>query len=171
MPKFSKAVIYKLINKVTNEVLYVGSSCNYNHRISEHESDCTNDQSKRYNLPIYKHVREIGGWEMVSHDIIESFPCETKTELMQREQEIINQFSGLKNVIRSYQSADERKAYNQQYEINRKGTRKEYNKQYEIDHADERKAYKKQYEIDNREKRNEQRRQRYLKKNQQKQEI
>ena len=52
--------IYFIKNKISNDVLYVGSCGDFKKRMIEHLSDCFNQNCPRYNFPIYLKIREIG---------------------------------------------------------------------------------------------------------------
>jgi hypothetical protein len=68
--------IYKIVCKDTAITdLYVGSTKDIKTRDSVHKSDCRSPNSGRYNLRIYKFIREHGGyenWEMV---VLETVLC------------------------------------------------------------------------------------------------
>ncbi len=68
--------IYKIVCKDTLITdLYVGSTKDTIARNSTHKSDCRSPNSGRYNLRIYKFIREHGGyenWEMV---VLEKILC------------------------------------------------------------------------------------------------
>ena len=167
MPDYSHAVIYRIINKETGENLYVGSTCSYNKRMFKHKYDCSTPSSKAYNSPIYIHIREIGGWSAVRHVMIEQYTdCQDKLQLIKREQEYIDQYTGTKNAVRSYTTIEQKK-----------DQQKEVNKKYYIEHADKIKQYynensdkikeqRRQYRIEHADKIKDQRRQAYLKKKQ-----
>jgi GIY-YIG catalytic domain len=78
---YSNAVVYRLIHNFIT--YYVGSTTNFRIRKSRHKSDCLNENSVGYKCPIYKFIRDNGGWEngweMV---MIESYPnCKSSEEL------------------------------------------------------------------------------------------
>ena len=103
MLNYSKSVIYRIINKETHETIYVGSTTNIRRRITDHKSRCHNPNATHYNYPIYQHIRELGGWNAIVHIIIEQFSnCESKIELLKREQEWIDEFKSTKNIMKSY---------------------------------------------------------------------
>jgi hypothetical protein len=103
MPNYNKSVIYRIINKQTGETLYVGSTTNIRRRLTDHKSRCHNPKATHYNYPIYQHIRELGGWESITHIIIEQFSnCENKIDLLKREQEFIDEFKSSKNIMKSY---------------------------------------------------------------------
>ena len=64
MPDYNNGFIYKLCCKDVNiKEIYVGSSTNYKQRKQSHKSDCTNENSKRYNSCAYQFIRDNGGWD------------------------------------------------------------------------------------------------------------
>jgi len=170
MPDYSKAVIYRIINRETGENLYVGSTCYYKQRMIKHKSQCNNPNSTYHNFPIYKHIRELGGWSAVRHVMIEEFiECQNKLQLVKKEQEYIDQFSGTKNAIKSYSELtgkEYQKQYQKQYRNENADKIKEQMKQYYIENADKIKEQKKQYRNENAAAIKEQKRQAYLKKKQ-----
>jgi hypothetical protein len=164
MPNYEHSVIYAIADKETNETLYIGSSTNFKHRMLSHKSNCGNQKSKDYNMSIYKHIRELNGWDNVKPIILEEYnTCENRSQLLMREQEYINGFNSIKNSVRAYKSEQQRKEDQKLYNENRKGTRQEYFKQYEEKRKGTRQEYYKQYE----EKRKEQRKLNSLKKKEQ----
>lgn len=110
MVNYSHAVIYRLINKETGENLYIGSTTNYNKRMSNHKFNCNNPNAAYYNVPIYKHIRELGGWEFVRHVMIEEFTtCQNKLQLIRREQELIDAQNATQNSVRAYRTEEQKK--------------------------------------------------------------
>jgi len=64
---------------------YIGSTTNFKGRTNTHKSDCTNEKSKKYNLYVYKFIRENGGWENWSLIPNEEYPCENVNQALIRE--------------------------------------------------------------------------------------
>ena len=153
MPDYSHAVIYRIINKETGENLYVGSTCRYNKRMNSHKYDCSTPSSKYHNFPIYQHIREIGGWDMVRHVMIEQYTdCQDKLQLVKREQDHIDQMATTQNAVRSYITIEQKKEQKKQYNIENAAKIKEQKKQYQIENAAKikerkRKAYLKKKQI------------------------
>ena len=103
MPNYARSVIYRIINKETQETLYVGSTTNYRKRMTDHKSRCHNPKATHYNYPIYQHIRELGGWDAILHITVEEFNnCESKIDLFKREQEWIDEFKSTKNILKTY---------------------------------------------------------------------
>ena len=110
MVNYSHAVIYRIINKETGENLYIGSTTDYNRRMAQHKYNCNNPNAEHYNVPIYKHIRELGGWEFVRHVMIEEFTtCQNKMQLIRREQELIDAQNATQNSVRAYRTEEQKK--------------------------------------------------------------
>jgi hypothetical protein len=98
MPKipidYSKTIMYKLVcNDLEVLYTYVGHSTNFKERKRCHKSNCNNENSEKYNLKVYKIIRENGGWENWTMIEIEKFPCNDINEATKRERywyEILN---------------------------------------------------------------------------------
>jgi hypothetical protein len=82
MPHYQNSVIYKLKrNDDYDDIdIYVGSTTNFKHRKNCHKSDCNNEKSKIYNLPVYQYIRANGGWDEWVMIPIEQYPCNSKKE-------------------------------------------------------------------------------------------
>jgi hypothetical protein len=86
MPDYSKCVIYKLCCRDLNiKDIYVGSTCNFTKRKSEHKSRCCNENAKDHNFKVYKIIRDNGGFENWDMILVEEYPCENKLQKLQRE--------------------------------------------------------------------------------------
>jgi hypothetical protein len=78
--------VYKLVCKDVNAPeVYVGSSTSLRNRRAGHKSDCNNENKKGYNLPVYKYIRENGGWQNWELLTIERIEYEFGFELKDRE--------------------------------------------------------------------------------------
>ncbi len=68
MPKkpidYSKCMFYRLVCRdPTVKEVYVGHTTSEVDRRATHKSDCTNEKSKKYNLFVYRFIRQHGSWE------------------------------------------------------------------------------------------------------------
>jgi hypothetical protein len=105
MPNYDRSVIYRFINKQTQETIYVGSTTNYRKRMIDHKSRCHNPNASHYNYPVYKHIRDLGGWDHIDHITVEEFNnCPNKIELQKREQVWIDEFKSTKNILKSHKT-------------------------------------------------------------------
>ena len=132
MPDYSKNIIYKLCCKNLDvKNIYVGSTCNFTKRKSAHKTDSNNLNCKKYNLKVYKFIRDNGGfenWEMI---MIEEYPCENKMQKIKRERHHIEL---LCSTLNSYVPGRDMKEY---YQDN-----KEKIKEYRKNNSDKMKEYR-----------------------------
>jgi hypothetical protein len=81
--------MYKIVsNDLTITDSYVGHTTNFRTRKYSHKCVCNNkkvQKAKRYNLKVYKFIRENGGWDSFSMVEIEKFPCKDTHEATARE--------------------------------------------------------------------------------------
>ena len=83
------------IRAVGNEaVIYIGYSTNFHKRKQNHKSDCLNPTSDRLHLPIYKHIRENGGFDKYEFVVLE----ESKDNIKFKEREYTDKY-GLDNLL------------------------------------------------------------------------
>ena len=78
-----KGIVYKLrcLDETITE-FYVGSSIDINHRMECHKSDCDNTNGIRYNLKVYRFIRDNGGYDAWTYDILEECEVENKKDLV-----------------------------------------------------------------------------------------
>jgi predicted GIY-YIG superfamily endonuclease len=82
MPDYSKGKVYKL--QCEDGHYYIGSTCDrLSNRLCRHKVD-----SLRYESRLYAYIKTIG-WECVRIVLIEEFPCESKEQLIRKEDEHI----------------------------------------------------------------------------------
>ena len=132
MPDYSKSIIYTIRSK---DNIYVGSTLNFRSRKNQHKYCINNENSKAYNVKLYKTIRDNDGeWDMQPHSI---FPCNSKMELTIEEERVRR----LLNADMNSQSC---------------GTglvglaKSEYGKHYHTQHRDEISEKNKQYREKNR---------------------
>jgi hypothetical protein len=92
MPKneidYSNTIIYKITCKDTNiNDVYVGHTTNFVQRKHAHKQSCINIKSPNYKCKIYEVIRNNGGWDNWSMQIINFFNCRDHYEARQKEQE------------------------------------------------------------------------------------
>ena len=96
-----KFCIYKIYQNDCPEMFYIGSTNNFSRRKSQHKKNITNRVSKKYNYPLYQYMRGCGGFEKFSMEILENYPCKTKLEGLQKEQELIDFHKPKLNTIKA----------------------------------------------------------------------
>jgi len=96
--KYENGVIYMIKHKTDDtKEFYIGSSFDFKARCRAHKSDCNNENSKRYNLKVYKYIRENGGfneWEII---LLYDYPCKNKYELKLEEQRTVKEYKSTLN--------------------------------------------------------------------------
>ena len=90
MPDYSKCVIYKITcNDTSINDTYVGSTCNFTRRKSQHKTSCNNVKTNGYNIPLYKFIRDNGGWSNWIMSPIKKYPCDDITDKLIEERRIM----------------------------------------------------------------------------------
>jgi len=88
--------IYQILNHI-NDDIYVGSTTqSLSKRFSWHKGDSTKEKKQNYKL--YRAMKEIGS-ENFYIELIENYPCNTKEELIAREQYYIRERGTLNSLI------------------------------------------------------------------------
>jgi hypothetical protein len=158
----SKTYYYKIYK---DDFCYIGSTNNLKNRQNSHKYRCTNENSEGYNLKLYKTIRENGGWECFTFELIKQFDNLTKQEAFVIEQIYIEEFGNM-NMKKSYISREEQLEQNnqraKQYSLNNQDKIKERQQQYRLNNRDKILEQKKKYRLDNRDKIAEHHKQYYL---------
>jgi len=129
---YSKSMIYKLCCKdPTIEDIYVGSTTHFTKRKAEHKKCCIFENNKRYNLLVYKFIRDNGGfnnWDMIK---IKDYPTDSKRNLEMEERRVIEELKPTLNKNIPYRTIDERKVYLKEYRQKNKEILRNYHKDYQ----------------------------------------
>ena len=155
-----KIDIYKIYN---DDMAYIGSSKNFKKRMDCHKSNCNNENLKAYNCFIYQYIRQHGGWDAFTKEIIHTCEVADETEQRMVEQEWINKNECKLNDRRSYITEEDRiqrdkKAYKKWFEQNKEHIL-ELKKQWNEKNKEKIKEYKKKWYDDNKERYKEQNKQ------------
>ena len=59
---YSKCSIYKIEHVYNDKLIYIGSTTNFKQRKSAHKTCCNNEKGRKYNLKLYRMIRENGGF-------------------------------------------------------------------------------------------------------------
>jgi len=158
---YSQSTIYHIRNKETKEIVYVGSSCNFEQRQLTHKYNCHNKNSiKHYNLPIYVYIRENGDWDLFEVIPVSLHNFTTKIQLRIQEQTEIDKYSHAMNKRKAYITEEQKKEKKKEYYSENAEKRKEYltanaeqikeqKKEYRIANAEQIKEQHKEYRIAN----------------------
>ena len=155
-----KYIIYE-ITPLEKSILYsyIGSTKNFRTRKCDHKNNCYNENNtKKFNLPVYKFIRENGGWDAFEMNPIEEIEVENKTQARIREQfwkeDRETKFQVL-NAINPYSGLIHRTEYlKNYYQENREQIRK-LQKNYQKENNEKINEYKKHYRDENKQKANE----------------
>ena len=146
-PNYQNNLIYKIQHKTIDGLIYIGSTTNFTQRKSKHKSNSCNENTKQYNQPKYKIIRENGGWDMFNMVLVKKYPCNDHLEAFAEEEKIMREMNANMNHKRCFLSKEEQEEYRKQYYE----THKEEIKQYRETHKEESKEYGKQYRETHRE--------------------
>ena len=115
MYDYNNALIYKIT--VTDDYIYVGSSCDFDGRKINHKAIIYNEDDAKYNLKLYTAIRENDGQFNIETDmeILHYFPCKNKRELAEEEQRVINELNPKLNMCKAYLSFEEKRAYKKRW--------------------------------------------------------
>ena len=130
MTNYDNSVIYKICCKdeaITD--VYVGSTANAKNRKYQHKFYCNNKD----NRPVYRYIRDYGGWENWQFVLLEKFPCKDRQELIIRERYWFEKLGAKLNVYYPQRDSQEyHKEYNSRLEVKERAKirMKEYLKEY-----------------------------------------
>jgi len=82
---YSKSVIYQVCCKDDGvDKVWIGTTTGLKSRPRYYAYNANNRMSKRYNYPLFKFIREHGGWIRWGLCPLEAYPCNDKFELERR---------------------------------------------------------------------------------------
>lgn len=153
MPKtptdYSKTLIYKIINVNPDlKDCYVGHTTNFVKRKNYHKNDCMREGHKNYNYPLYKHIRENGGWENFAMIEIEKFPCSDLYEALARER---HHYEILRPNLNGVHPGRDKKECDKIYSQTHKDDIREKHREYAKMNSDHIKEYQRRYRAEHRE--------------------
>ena len=91
-------VMNKEPNDENENVCYFGSTVDFEGRYYDHKKTCDGENYTGYNFPIYKYIREHGGWDNFEMKLICYVHEEDKTTV---EQMYMDKYKSTLNVVRS----------------------------------------------------------------------
>ena len=105
---------------------YIGSTWDMKDRLRIHASSCYNENSKDYNYPIYKYIRENGGFHTFTMKFIDSGECEDEIELHCAEQFYIDIAGGVENLLNDRDALVDKELRKKKEYINKEKNKKKY---------------------------------------------
>ncbi len=140
--------VYKLTcNDKSFEECYIGSTINLYSRLHKHKYNATNTNSDKFNLTIYKKIRENGGWNNWSCSVLETTKNPTRTELIQLERKHYELNKELSTLNTKYCGRSKKEGWRAWKQLN-----PDYCKNYQEKNKDKLKKYCHKYYDENREK-------------------
>lgn len=144
MIDYSQAKIYKL--QCDDGHFYFGSTSRPLH---ERYKSHTYGSKVRENVKIYIHINKIG-WDRVTIELVEAYPCENNRQLLLKEDEYIRPHIDDPLCLNSNVAVGEEDYHQQYYEINRENIMEKMKQNY-IENRESRIASMKVYEEANKE--------------------
>ena len=108
--------IYKIYSDFHDD-FYIGSTINLHRRIISHKTSCNNQNDHKYNLKIYKTIRENGGWDKWQIVEIDKLINVTSIQARQSEEEWRVKIDAKLNSQRAYISKEDRDNNKKEYLI------------------------------------------------------
>ena len=134
---YRKSIIYSIVSKTNENLLYIGSTTDIRKRKATHKSHCNNEKDKEYTFRLYAMIRANGGWDAFDMKPVKEFPCENKIQLVIEEERIRKDMNANLNTHKSYITEEEKKEYHKEYD-------KEYRQQNKEHYAEYKKEYRQQ---------------------------
>ena len=143
---YNNGIIYKLCCRDTTiKDIYIGSTCAFRRRKSQHKHSCNTENDKKYNINVYQFIRDHGGWDNWDMIEIKKVNCETKRELEKEERAILEQLGGTLNThiptrtTKEYREAhkEEKKEYKKAHYQKNKERDNEKSRAYNLKHKKE----------------------------------
>jgi hypothetical protein len=154
---YQNSVVYKICCKDPEiKDIYVGSTTNFKRRMSGHKTNCNNEKSKEYNYPVYRFIRDTGGFDNWSVVKIRDVCCKDKYDLVAEERK---EFEKLGATLNNNYPVRSKKEY---IEENKEEIRRKKKEYYE-ENKEEILENKKEYHKKNKERRKEYNKERYQK--------
>ena len=175
MPKtptdYSKAIIYSIICKTDDTLLYIGSTTNFTKRKSEHKSHCHNEKQKSFNFQVYVMIRTNGGWDNFEMKPVKEHPCNNKIQLVIEEERLRKQMNANLNTLKAHTTKEEHKKAHYEHDTKRRELHKEELKEYERKRYETNKESKLEYSREKARTRYEAKKEEILKKSREKYEV
>jgi len=123
---------------------YIGSSINLHSRLQKHKHNSTCETSDKHNLRVYQKIREFGGWDNWTCNVLEETKNPTRSELIQLERKHYEQNINNATLNTVYCGRTEKEGRDAWLKLH-----PNYLKNYKEKHCVEIKQYYKDYYISN----------------------
>jgi len=110
---YQKTFIYKLCCRdPTITDIYVGHSTNFKLRNKDHKNNCTNINSKKYNLYKSRFIRQNGGYDNWIMIKLYDYPCNSKREAEKEETKTMIELGAKLNTYKPFITEEEKQEQN-----------------------------------------------------------
>jgi len=130
-------IIYSIVCKTNPELVYIGSTQEYDRRKAHHQFSCQENPKKVYEL-----IRSNGGWDNFVMTPIKHFECDTRQQACIEEDKYIVEMKATMNTVRAVMCPERVKKYKKEYREKNIEHRHADAKRYYQEHKEERKAYR-----------------------------
>jgi len=126
-------IIYKI--SIGGET-YVGSTKDLRQRKAHHKNNCNNESSSKYNIKLYKHIREHGGFDKCEIIPVEEYECETKRAAECREEYWRREYKATLNMKQAFTTQEEVLQQKKEWRATNKEYIQAYNKMWGENHLE-----------------------------------
>ena len=116
--------------------IYVGHTTDFITRKNCHKRVCNNPNSKNYNLPLYKFIRDNQGWDNVDMIFTETQCLNSSLEAIKRERELIEELKPSLNKLIPFRTAEEKKEMKDKWVEENKDRIQEYKHNWHYENRD-----------------------------------
>jgi hypothetical protein len=140
---YDNVYFYKIVCKDLNIAeCYVGHTTHFINRKNKHKNVCIDVNNNHHEYPIYKFIRDNGGWDNWDMILIEQCTCESALDARKRERGYMEHLKATLNVRVPSRSGKE-------WRDDNKDKYQEYRKEYYEQHKDELRVKEKIYRENN----------------------
>jgi len=144
--KYQNSCIYRIYCKDTNITdCYIGSTVYLKNRKQSHKSSCNNPNTRKYNLKVYKIIRENKGIDNWNFEILETIPCNKYNELIKYEKLYYEKYNSTLNT--TYPGRSDKQYRNDNKEVTSQKKKEYYKKNKEVTLQKQKEYYKKNKEV------------------------
>ena len=113
MPKtpidYSKGLIYSIVCKTNETLIYIGSTTNFRQRKTHHKTACYCENNRCHNFQVYVMIRSNGGWTNFKISPVKEYACENNIQLLIEEERIRKEIQANLNTRRAFRTEEEAK--------------------------------------------------------------
>ena len=131
MVHYAQSKIYQIVCKDPNvEEFYIGSTKDFQRRRRQHKHSCTNVNSKKHKTPVYKFIRENGGWDAWTMAEICEVQYRSEKYLRKVETQFVQEWGATLNSVLPFRTTKQTKEYHSKYVRANRDKIDAYAKQY-----------------------------------------